>query len=132
MSDSGKRILFSIFAGVFGGLLMAIVLLWLLIANSFAIANAQFILIVIVAFALPLCMNFLKEKGFNVLISQIVMVILSFLITVLYAGYTGMASNLAGKYNSFFSSVFNASLILHLFSVAGIIVSAVGRKIRKK
>ena len=132
MSDSVERILFSVFAGVLGGLLMAILLLWLMIANSFVISNAQFVLIVLIAFAAPMCMNFLREKGFNVILAQIVMVALSFLITVLYARSVGMASNLAGKYSGFFSSVFNATLILHGAAVIGIIVPVTGRKIRKK
>ena len=132
MNDSVKRILFSIFWGVLGGLLMAIVLLWLMVANSFVIRNAQFVLIAIVAFAAPMCMNFLHEKGVSVVLTQIIMVILSFVITLLYGNYTGLASNLAGKYSGFFSSVFHASVILHGCGVVGILASAIGRKIRKK
>lgn len=132
MSESVKRILFSIFAGIFAGLLMAILLLVLMIANGFAVNNVQFVCIAIIAFALPMCVNFLERRGFSVLLCQIVMIVLSFLITLLYGNYTGMASNLAGKYSSYFSSVFRASLILHLFSAAGAVVSAIGRKISKK
>lgn len=132
MSDSVKRILFSVFAGVLGGLLMAILLLWLMTANSFVIVDAQFVLIVLIAFAAPMCMNFLKEKGLSVLLAQIIMVVLSFVIMLLYANSVGSASNLAGKYSSFVSSVFHAAVILHGAGALGIAVSLISRKIGKK
>ena len=82
--DNKKRNVMSVLSGLLAGVVMALMMLYIMMLSDFKIVTVTLILQLLVACALPLCLQFLKKQKLSVLVAGTVMIVLSFLITVLY------------------------------------------------
>ena len=112
MSDKTRQTIISLLIGAGTGLFMSIVMLYMMIAEYFAVSSFSFVLIVIAACALPFCVSFLRKTEWNVLMIQITMILTSFLITIFYGIYLTNANAISG-YSSLWQQVTIASGIAH-------------------
>jgi len=80
-----NKLMGSVFFGILGGLLMSIVLLYMLVGIGFVYSDMMFILCVICGISLPWCLMVLnKYEWINVWVSQVLMVVISFVIILIY------------------------------------------------
>lgn len=112
----------SIGIGLFFGVLMSILVLYMMISSSFTLMTPAFWISVIVSCALPHCLSIVRVSGLKTGISQISMVILSYGITLLYGSFISNASALVSQYADVFSQVFVLSTILHISSAVSIVL----------
>lgn len=115
MSEKTKTTLISVLLGLGTGLFMSIAILYMLILDFFQIATVSFAVTVILACAIPQCLDFLrKRETFSVFLIQSVMILTSFLITMIYGVYMSTISSSVSVYSSsLWTSVGAASLIVH-------------------
>lgn len=122
MSDDTKRKIISSLIGLGTGLFMSILVLYMLITNFFTIASFSFVLIVLAGCAAPLCLSFLRKTEWNIFLSQCVMIVTSFVITLLYGMYVNSALAVYG-FSSIFLQVLSSSAIVHGLSFVTTVLS---------
>ena len=82
-----RPVLLTLFGGIGGGIVMALLILYMMITTVFTTGGIGFILELVVAAALPLCLNIIRGQGIWLKTAQLLMVVVSFTITMYYAGY---------------------------------------------
>ncbi len=117
MSDNTRRNLISILIGLGTGLFMSILVLYMMITSYFNIMSLSFVLTVTAACAVPFCLTFLRKTEWNVFLAQIVMILTSFAITVIYGFYVTYAGETVSAYSSFWTQVLAASALAHGLSL---------------
>lgn len=123
MSDKTKQNLISVLIGLGAGVFMCLLVLNMMIACFFDMASISYDLILVAAAAVPLCLSFLKKWEWNVLLIQIVMIVTSFVITMIYGFYVTYAGSIS-QYSVFWVQVAKASALVHGVSLAVSLVSA--------
>lgn len=123
MSESAKRNLFSILAGIGTGLFMSIAVLYMMIISFFDIASISYWITAAACCAIPFCLTFLRQKGWNVFLAQIMMILTSFIITAIYGGYVTYSGSAASSYPSFWLQVLSASSLAHGLSLVCVCIS---------
>lgn len=126
-----KNILTSIGIGIFFGVLMALLTLYMMISSSFTLFTPAFWISIVVSCALPHCLSIVKVEGFRALIAQLTMIILSFLITLIYACFITNASELS-RFTDVYSQVLVFSALLHICACVSVFVRALIFKMLKK
>ena len=79
-----KTVFLSIVMGFVLGVGMAVIMLWALQQIQFSFASLSFVFLVIIACALPECVNRLEQRGFYVKQVKVVMILVSYGIAMLY------------------------------------------------
>ena len=124
MKEIGKAVLLSAAAGICGGLLMALLLLYMMISTVFTAGGPAFVLELIVAAALPLCLNIFRNQGIMLRSTQMLMIIVSFTITLYYAGYVTASAD----FPNMNAAIITLSAILHGVSLLSVLISACIRR----
>ena len=124
MNQDKSKIIISCLAGAAAGLGMALLVLFVLSANSFTFSAAGFLAIAVMAFFLPMCLSVLGNLGLSITPAQLFMTAVSMLICALYAYYVGNASG----YSGFNNTLVKLPLYLHGMALAGTAVSAYIRR----
>jgi hypothetical protein len=121
MSDHTKLLLIQFFSGACGGIFMAIIVLWMMISNSFVMNGIGFMLSMIVTACLPQCLRFVRKWTISVWVPELVMTAVSFCICFLYSGaVTG--SELASGHTGIFSMVVCDAAVLHLCALGAVLI----------
>ena len=129
MKKYGKQVLLTTAAGVCGGLLMALLLLYIMISTVFTTGGPGFVLELIVAAALPLCLNIVRNQGIMLRSTQVLMIAVSFTVCLNYAGYVRATAD----FPNMNAAIIVLSAILHGASLLSVLVTAgVRRFILKK
>lgn len=119
-----KPVLMTLGCGIGGGLLMAVLLLYMMMATVFTAGGFGFILEVIVAAALPLCLNVVRNEGIFLKTAQFLMVAVSFTICMYYAGYVSAPAD----FPNLNAAIIMVSAILHAVSLGSFLIAAGVRK----
>lgn len=110
----------SVAAGMLGGVLMALVMLYMMIHMSFRLEGFSAVIAVILSAALPLCFGFVKRLNLSASLFETAAVISSFLITLLYGTVAGNPADLAAE-NTLLQEVLPMSAILHGCALAAVV-----------
>lgn len=108
----------SIIVGSLFGILMAVLVLYLMSSCLYAIFSIGFWISVVIVCALPHCFYTVKHDGYQPTISVIIMVILSYVITLLYGNVVSNAS----QYSNIISNIFLISTVLHVLCFVSILI----------
>lgn len=124
MNEKLKTVLMTLGCGIGGGLIMALLLLYMMISTVFTYGGIGFILELIVAAALPLCLNVVRNEGIWLKTAQFLMVAVSFAITMYYAGYVSAPAD----FPNLNAAIITVSAILHAVSLGSFLIAAGVRK----
>ena len=109
----GER-LFNTAAGILAGILFGLVLLVMMINIRFTTSGAGFIICLITGFFLPFCLRFRNSTYTSVLA-----VLVSFIVTVIYAYYVGSHSAEPVEQQVFIRNVLYCTSFVHTAALAG-------------
>ena len=115
-----KKTLVSLAAGICGGLLMALLLLYMMISTVFTTGGIGFILELIVAAAFPLCLNIVRNEGILLKTAQVLMIAVSFTICLYYAGYVTATAD----FPNMNAAIIVLAAILHGVSLLSVLIAA--------
>jgi hypothetical protein len=115
-----RPVLLTLGCGAAGGIVMALLLLYMMISTVFTTGGIGFILELLVAAALPLCLNVVRNEGIMLKTAQFLMVAVSFTITLYYAGYVSAPADFANMN----AAIIVLSAILHGVSLASFLIAA--------
>lgn len=101
---------------------MSILLLYMMIASYFDIASLSYWLTVAAACAVPLCLLPLRKKT-NIVLMQCVMIIVSFIITMIYGSYVTANGAVILRDVSMLGAIMEASAIAHGLSLITVFVA---------
>lgn len=124
MKSMIKPVLMTLGCGIVGGLLMAVLLLYMMISTVFTTGGIAFILEMIAAAALPLCLNIVRNEGIKLKTAQFLMVGISFAICMYYAGYVSAPAD----FPNMNAAIIVVSAILHAVSLGSFLIAAGIRK----
>ena len=124
MNSYLKKTLLTVLTGACGGVLMALLLLYMMIATVFTTGGIGFILELIVAAAFPLCLNIVRNQGIMLKTSQILMIVVSFFICLTYSGYVTATSD----FPNMNAAIIVLAAILHGAALLAVLISAGVRK----
>jgi hypothetical protein len=128
-----KKILFSTGIGLGLGLIMSILVLYMMTASIFTVQSLAFVISLIAVCAFPLCAGVVRKyEEISVLIIQIVMILTSFVITLIYGSYVGHSEALTGIYNNLFLRVLLVSSLQHGIALITVLISAGIHKLYEK
>ena len=119
-----RPVLMTLACGIGGGILMALLLLYMMITTVFTTGGLGFVLELLVAAALPLCLNVVRNEGIFLKTAQFLMVAVSFTISMYYAGYVSAPADFANMN----AAIIVVSAILHAVSLASFLIAAGIRK----
>lgn len=128
LKDYYRKIFTSLAAGIGGGILMAVILLYMMIATVFTTNGMPFFLEAAVAMAFPLCLNLFDQKEIMRKTAQFLMISVSFAITQYYAGYASPTAD----FPNMNAAIYLCSAILHGLSLLAFAVSAIYSRIQKR
>jgi hypothetical protein len=120
MKKYGKMVLLTLSAGICGGLLMALLLLYMMISTVFTTGGPAFVLELIVAAVLPLCLNIFRNQGIMLRSTQMLMIIISFTVCMYYAGYVTATAD----FPNMNAAIIVLSAILHGVSLLTVLITA--------
>ncbi len=116
-----KTNILSILMGLLGGVLMALIMLYMMIRISFTLKGWNAVLALLLAMAVPLCFGFVRKLNLSASLCETAAVITSFLITCLYALAAGRPADLEAE-NTLLQEVLPASALLHGAALAAVVV----------
>lgn len=124
-----KPVLLTLLGGIGGGIVMSLLILYMMISTVFTTGGIGFILELVVAAALPLCLNIIRNQGILLKTSQFLMVAVSFTITMYYAGFVSAPAD----FPNMNAAIIVVSAILHAVSLGTFLIAAgIRRFILKK
>ena len=124
-----KPVLLTLLGGIGGGIVMSLLILHMMISTVFTTGGIGFILELVVAAALPLCLNIIRNQGILLKTSQFLMVAVSFTITMYYAGFVSAPAD----FPNMNAAIIVVSAILHAVSLGTFLIAAgIRRFILKK
>lgn len=124
-----KAFFLTMLCGAGGGIVMALLILYMMISTVFTTGGIGFILELITAAALPLCLNIVRKQGIWLKTAQLLMVAVSFTITLYYADYVSAPADFANMN----AAIIVLSAILHAVSLGSFLIAAgIRRFILKK
>ncbi len=97
--------------GSISGILMSMLVLYLMKSSLYTLFSLGFWLSVVIICALPHCLYVVKKEGYEPTIAVLIMLILSFVITLLYANIVSRTG---------FMNIFDYSLVLHSFALVSV------------
>jgi hypothetical protein len=104
--------------GICGGILMAVLLLYMMIINTFRISNISFLPILAAACAFPLCIELIDEDVMYKGTARSIMILVSFAISLLYGKIVSDNLSIEGQGAQLFKAVLTCSAVLHGSSMA--------------
>lgn len=119
-----KPVMTTLLCGIGGGVVMALLILYMMIATVFTTGGIGFILEIIVAAALPLTLNIMRNQGILLKTAQFLMVAVSFAISLYYAGYVSAPADFANMN----AAIIFVSAILHAAALGSFLFAAGIRK----
>lgn len=119
-----KPVLLTLLCGIGGGIVMSLLILYMMISTVFTTGGIGFILELIVAAALPLCLNIGRNQGILLKTAQFLMVAVSFTITMYYAGFVSAPAD----FPNMNAAIIVVSAILHAVSLGTFLIAAGIRK----
>ena len=129
MNEYLKKTLLTRATGICGGLLMALLLLYMMISTVFTTGGIGFILELIAAAAFPLCLNIVRNQGILLKTSQVLMIAVSFAVCMKYAGIATPTA----EFPNMNAAIIVLTAILHGAALLSILMAAgIRRFILKK
>lgn len=116
-----KTNILSILMGLFGGVLMALIMLYMMIRLSFSLKGWNAAAAVLLAAAVPLCFGFVRKLNLSASLCETSAVITSFLITCLYAAAAGRPADLNAG-NTLLQEVLPMTSLLHGAALAAVVL----------
>lgn len=94
-----RKKVYSILLGIGAGLIMAVILLYIMISTGFILDGFEKAVVFVIAGALPSVLQiFYRNDHFSIFLSQMTMIIVSLVITLIYGVYVSNASILVRTY----------------------------------
>lgn len=119
MQNKAKGKVVCILTGILAGVLMALIMILVMQETGYSLSHGSFAIAVCISAALPWCTHLLKSHGFSMALVQFVMIVSSYLITLLY-GY--MISSGTSAFKTTFTQIVIYVSIVHAVSLISVIV----------
>ena len=113
--DQKKLTISAIFAGIASGFLLAFLVLFMVRFMEFK--TIHFVLLAVVVTAFPMCFTFLTKKGLNPFLIRSLCIVVSLVITCIYAYEAGATPTTVTYLISRFVILHGVSLIVNMLSL---------------
>ncbi len=114
MAEYRRAVISSIVIGLCAGILLSALLIFLISQNQYTLFNTKFWVSLVVVIAIPFCMLVVKRFGFSYFIVMACMIVMSLVISVIYANVVAQSSAQLFKDTTIFKDIILISAIYHL------------------